>query len=791
MNTRRMQYIDMAKGIGILLVIIGHTMSLGWKKDFIYSFHMPLFFVCSGMTLRFSLTWEEWKNQTRKLAKRLLLPIVALYLSMCWLVDLIAGITWNGQIKELIETRVLTMFMSSGSEVQFLGKIVGDIGALWFLAALFCARILLDAIHLVADRMWWIVTLISVGIMILLRVPLPLAADVGIVGMGYMAFGVWLKRFFPDSNTNPKQLKNIVKKVCYLIPCWLVAFVLQEVLPVGVFDMAKRDYGIWGLGILMAAGGSFFVIVGCHWLENIWKRKNILALLGRNSMYLLGIHYLGYVPFMFYGSLFRAPSVQCLVRLAMEVSLCCLLVLWKEKNKMPQELWWGRIGFLEIFFLQMNYLLFCRFPGGLQYDTINQLTQVVTGNYSNHHSIYHTMCLKVGIEIAEIFGGDITLGVFFFTVMQVCGFSYMVYYLLKTLRQYGVKTRYLGIILVYFLFFPYHLFFATYVSKDVLFTCCGVIFVIAFYRLTRAESKWEQKVDVLHMLLGGIGVALLRSNGFFAMGILFGIFLFEYKKRNKKSYLYVLGSIMVISLLLVIGVNLSPRIENGYESERYAIPIQQVSRVVAEDMYLSANEKQMIDNLCPEVSNMTGESFFQFVHDNYNPWRADEIKGQIQFWGRDAYFKEHKAEYTKLWITLGLRYPKTYLMAWMKMTNGYWGWKGYTSYFHNAYSNDLGVVNQILLPETNEAINRYLIFMQQNQVMKYLLHPSTACWLCVFLFFLQLRKKYHQGELYALPLIVLGTLLLAVPLNGEARYVYMLYGCLPFLAAVYTCRTSE
>lgn len=44
MNTRRMQYIDMAKGIGILLVIIGHTMSLGWKKDFIYSFHMPLFF---------------------------------------------------------------------------------------------------------------------------------------------------------------------------------------------------------------------------------------------------------------------------------------------------------------------------------------------------------------------------------------------------------------------------------------------------------------------------------------------------------------------------------------------------------------------------------------------------------------------------------------------------------------------------------------------------------------------------------------------------------------------------
>ena len=43
MKKNRMTYLDMAKGIGILLMIVGHTISLGWQKDLIYSFHMPLF----------------------------------------------------------------------------------------------------------------------------------------------------------------------------------------------------------------------------------------------------------------------------------------------------------------------------------------------------------------------------------------------------------------------------------------------------------------------------------------------------------------------------------------------------------------------------------------------------------------------------------------------------------------------------------------------------------------------------------------------------------------------------
>ena len=55
MAVQRYESIDCAKGIGIMLVVFAHviaTHNVGWKvEEVITSFHMPLFFVLSGMFL--------------------------------------------------------------------------------------------------------------------------------------------------------------------------------------------------------------------------------------------------------------------------------------------------------------------------------------------------------------------------------------------------------------------------------------------------------------------------------------------------------------------------------------------------------------------------------------------------------------------------------------------------------------------------------------------------------------------------------------------------------------------
>ena len=49
-ENKRIGWIDIAKGYGILLVILGH-LNVGLLGKWIYTFHMPLFFFCRDMYL--------------------------------------------------------------------------------------------------------------------------------------------------------------------------------------------------------------------------------------------------------------------------------------------------------------------------------------------------------------------------------------------------------------------------------------------------------------------------------------------------------------------------------------------------------------------------------------------------------------------------------------------------------------------------------------------------------------------------------------------------------------------
>lgn len=87
----RNQLIDVAKGIAILLVLIGHSIQYASGASYaasgafynnclfkvIYTFHMPLFMVISGYLFRFSIERKTAKNIVVDRLKTLLLPIFA------------------------------------------------------------------------------------------------------------------------------------------------------------------------------------------------------------------------------------------------------------------------------------------------------------------------------------------------------------------------------------------------------------------------------------------------------------------------------------------------------------------------------------------------------------------------------------------------------------------------------------------------------------------------------------------------------------------------------------------
>ena len=67
-NPNRIAWVDVAKGIAILLVIIGHTVNFGSAtRNFIFSFHMPLFFILSGYTFKLAGDFPVFFQGVKKL----------------------------------------------------------------------------------------------------------------------------------------------------------------------------------------------------------------------------------------------------------------------------------------------------------------------------------------------------------------------------------------------------------------------------------------------------------------------------------------------------------------------------------------------------------------------------------------------------------------------------------------------------------------------------------------------------------------------------------------------------
>lgn len=70
-HKNRIASIDIAKGIGIISVVLGHLLGEGqYLRDFIYAFHMPLFFIISG----FLFHNKKFINSLKTLFKTLYIP---------------------------------------------------------------------------------------------------------------------------------------------------------------------------------------------------------------------------------------------------------------------------------------------------------------------------------------------------------------------------------------------------------------------------------------------------------------------------------------------------------------------------------------------------------------------------------------------------------------------------------------------------------------------------------------------------------------------------------------------
>lgn len=141
---KRIEYLDVAKFVGLVLVCFCHIpFPEGNFHVWVYSFHMPLFFLVSGIF--FSVD----KFAIGKAAIQLLVPFLFFNLIAC-VISICIGFLTSGELKVM------------GAGIDFLLKSHYVIGPSWFLVSLFIIRIYCGIIIKYFGDIWLIVSAVII-----------------------------------------------------------------------------------------------------------------------------------------------------------------------------------------------------------------------------------------------------------------------------------------------------------------------------------------------------------------------------------------------------------------------------------------------------------------------------------------------------------------------------------------------------------------------------------------------------------------------------------------------------
>ena len=283
MNNTREKWIDNAKGLAMLMVIIGHLsgdLTGIWDFSFVYGIHLVMFFILAGYTTRKKEITSEFLNQK---FHRLMIP----YFITCgaiMLTDIVNCYMWHDGTVETV-TRVIGVdltrnFFASGSATYFGTIDIGTrIGAIWFLPAMFFAVVFFQIVLKYSEDRDDIAGILSAGIAVLGVITarfiwFPFSVQAGMMATFFFWIGYIVKK---------QQLLSKLR--------WYHYIIAQIILLIGIYKgycnvaFANADINDWMISIAVGLSGCLLV-----YLCAVLYRGKILEYIGKNSLIVLCTH---------------------------------------------------------------------------------------------------------------------------------------------------------------------------------------------------------------------------------------------------------------------------------------------------------------------------------------------------------------------------------------------------------------------------------------------------------------------------------------------------------------------
>lgn len=274
MSQKRIEFIDLAKGICIILVVIGHC-GAPLNIPGLEIVRMPLYFILSGL---FFKDYGGGHNFFIRKTNKILIPFIFFYLIGC-----IAYYIIKFAAPNMLITDARGIFDVFNNRQFFNGPI-------WFLLCLFWCNIIFCQITIHIKEEWLrIMTVIAMGALGLFLgkrgLFIPMFIDVALTALPFFAFGYYLKKsdiLYP----NKYDKYNIL----FAFVFWSIAFILTKTTE---YRLSLHYNGLDGWSTYFISIASVLAIL---FLCKSIKYIPFISYAGRYSIILLSVHHMIYRP---------------------------------------------------------------------------------------------------------------------------------------------------------------------------------------------------------------------------------------------------------------------------------------------------------------------------------------------------------------------------------------------------------------------------------------------------------------------------------------------------------------
>ncbi len=331
----RLDYIDVSKAIGVYLTILGHLVIFNWKAfRFIFSFHMPLFFIIAGFIWYNRKDLPNFKKFLKNQVKHYIIPFCIVFLLS--IIQCILFPEFGYNTYRLFSNLTITDLYEGHMRFSFFG-------ASWFLLCMFWSQLIVYGLMLLKKHNK-IIFYFSLPLLLALAVfspdifiiipkfqRLPLKIDSALMASVFIIAGFYFAKIYEKYILiRDKTVRTLIILILFIFDFLRVYFVSFK--GNTYVNLCDIEYALPESYLIGSIFGSLMVINLAFFLRKIY----FFRFIGKNTLVIFLSHEFVYLNLIYFINKIFHLSLEpqgmkldyiCLIISFITLFICLLLVL--------------------------------------------------------------------------------------------------------------------------------------------------------------------------------------------------------------------------------------------------------------------------------------------------------------------------------------------------------------------------------------------------------------------------------------------------------------------------------